>query len=365
MNLRTIKSNVVRCLHPADPTETTQRIANRLYQNRVITQRNGDADSDWTKAERIRKNKVRQLLFWLNQPCIWTEKQVAEPVAQWVNRTELFQIFERLNPTLEALGVIAIPIVLFFAARSYEESLLQRELNYQTLLEERELERSQQQAINDYLNQLSNILIEIEGSFRDPKNSELRILITTTTLTLLSDPNLDGVRKGQAIKFLSQMGLIQGNSNEEAIVSLESADLSISENNFGESGISVHGTILSNADLRGANLSNADLRGADLSNADLRGANLQRAVMGDANVKKSDNVKGNRRLTLDITIAASLDGTNLAGTDLYGVDLSDYMGLTQSQLESAYLCRTTLPEGLTLNPDRDCERLSYEVRRET
>ena len=78
---------------------------------------------------------------------------------------DLFKIIERLSPTLEALGVIAIPLVLFFATQRYQDGV-----------EQRELEKLQQETVANYLNQLSTILLDVDGDLRDPQNEKLRTL---------------------------------------------------------------------------------------------------------------------------------------------------------------------------------------------
>ncbi|MEM8611160.1 MAG: pentapeptide repeat-containing protein [Cyanobacteria bacterium P01_H01_bin.105] len=383
MNLRTIKSNVARWLRPTDKTETTRKIANRLYRNRAITQRNGDADGDWKTAERIRKNAVWRLLFWLNQPCIWTEKQVVEPVAHWVDRADLFRIIARLSPTLEALGVIAIPLVLFLASQRYQENLQQREL-----------EKLQQQTVTSYLNQLSTILLEVEGDLRDPQNQELRTLTTATTLTLLRDPNLNSPRKGQVIKFLAQMGLVtrkivygpQQPESQVVTISLKGADLGYADLGFADlnfadfsfanlvganlrssnligvtlvgtnldfanlnfaklSGATLVGTNLDFAKLHGTNLVSANMVGADLASANLMAANLAGANLVEANLYNTDLTRA------DLSFA-KLDRANLGFAALYGAD-----NLTESQVQVAYLCETQLPQDIRLDPNRDCETL--------
>ncbi|MBE7384405.1 MAG: pentapeptide repeat-containing protein [Leptolyngbya sp. SIO1E4] len=450
---------------PKNSTEAIREIAERLYLNRQARGEAGDAESDWAKAERIAKSPIRSRLFHVHQRFIWVEKQAIEPTARWVERADLFRIIEKLSPTIEALGVIAIPLVLFFAAQSYEERLLQREQTYQENVRQQELERSQQQAVTDYLNQLSTILLDMEGDLDDSQNEGLRTLTTATTLTLLRDPNLDGNRKGQVIEFLSQMNLVQrefvyGPQRPEdtvPIISLRTADLSsadlrgtdlsnadlsfadlsfanlrradlffadlsfanlrradlfladLSDADLSGADLSdaiLHSADLSNADLfladlsdadlSDANLSGADLRFADLSGADLSGANLSNADLFLADLSLADllfadlsgaNLSGANLSGADLSFAnlrradlffADLSGANLSGAFLSGANLSgadlrfanlrradlrfaDLSGANLSgaflggaEFAEAYLCETQLPEGIDLDPNRDC-----------
>ncbi len=86
---------------------------------------------------------------------------------------------------------------------------------------------------------------------------------------------------------------------------------------------------LRDADLRGLNLSSGDL-----SNSDLRDANLMAVNFTQAN----------------------LSNTNLSGAIMYGVDLTDanlYRARARyAFLDSARVCRTTIPSGV--QSDRDC-----------
>ncbi|WP_346293958.1 pentapeptide repeat-containing protein [Sphaerothrix gracilis] len=371
MNRFKIKFPRRRSQTAKDPTEKTRAIAERLYRNRQVMKRSGSAEDDWAKAERIVRSPVRRLLLHLNQPLIHIEKRAIEPTARWVDRADLFRIIERLSPTLEALGVIAIPLVLFFAAQSYEESLRQQEL-----------EQLQQQAVTDYLNQLSTILLELDGSLGDPQNAELRTLTTATTLTLLRDPNLDGNRKGQIIGFLSEMRLVQrkilyGPQRPEdtvPLIRLRSADLvGVDLRNADLSGADLSHADLSHAslifvDLSGADLSHADLRNADLIFVDLSHADLIFVDLRNADLRNAGfviNGRGGADLRGADLRGADLRGADLRGVDLHGADLRrtnlsnadlrEIDTLAQPQLENSYLCETQFPSGVNLNPNRDCD----------
>jgi hypothetical protein len=113
----------------------------------------------------------------------------------------------------------------------------------------------------------------------------------------------DGVRKASVVRLLIETDIIK-----RLKVSLEGADLT-------------------GADLSVASLQRADLNGAKLSVANLLGADLS---------------------------VASLQGADLNGANLSGADLSSAKGLTKEQLEEAYLCETTLPKGIDMDPNRDC-----------
>lgn len=270
-----------------------------------------NADEDWQKAEHIYNSSVRQLLFWINQPFLRLEKKIVEPIAAWADRADLFRLAERISPVIEAFGVIAIPMVLFFATQSYQESL-----------QSQEMERLQQQAVKDYLEQLSTILLDAEGDLREPQNERLRTVTTAATLTLLREPNLDGERKGQIIKFLSQMELINSKDiygplrPEDKIptLSLSQADLS-------------------NANLSDINLTFADLSYANMTNTSLAGANLSKANLQNADLENSTI---SIFVKTDPVVMIRLDPANLSGVNLSYANLS-HANLTGTNLSGANL----------------------------
>lgn len=81
------------------------------------------------------------------------------------------------------------------------------------------------------------------------------------------------------------------------------------------------------ATLRGADLSNCDLTMADFSNADLEGANLRRANVNGARFTNANVV--NADLTNARAWDVVLDGANLQGAKLKGIDGDSFQGVGQ------------------------------------
>ena len=161
--------------------------------------------------------------------------------------------------------------------------------------EEREIaeERTQETALQTYLDQMSKLLID-KALASDPK-PETKDVARIWTLTIVRRVN--GERKGIVVRFLHESNLIQGSN---PIVSLEDADLTGAalgmaklmgvtlhrgeplggETRIGgphrcvPSGANLFGVDLCAAKLSRANLSRAILAEADLTGADLSGANL-------------------------------------------------------------------------------------------
>ena len=105
-------------------------------------------------------------------------------------------------------------------------------------------QRTQDEALQAYLDQMGQLLLDKDRPLRQSKeDDEVRTLARARTLTLLS--RLDRARKRSTVQFLYESGLVD---KERRIVDLTGADLSR------------------------ANLRDADLGGADLRDADLRDA---------------------------------------------------------------------------------------------
>ncbi len=141
----------------------------------------------------------------------------------------------------------------------------------------------------------------------------------------------------------------------------------------------LQGAVLTVANLQGARMERANLQEADLSGANLQGAvleeaNLQGAVLTVANLQDAHlqgvNLEGAVLEWVNLQ-GAFLSGANLQGAvlsgatklqdaHLEGVNLEGALNLTQDQLALAKLCRTTLPQGITLDPNRDCEELGVD-----
>jgi len=102
--------------------------------------------------------------------------------------------------------------------------------------------------------------------------------------------------------------------------------------------------------LEGISLENCNLRSSDFVNVSLTeipliGANLTNASLVEANLQGVDL----KNVNLD---KARVDKANLADADL-----SQAKNITEEQLGKAILCRTKLPTGIELDPNRDCNKI--------
>jgi uncharacterized protein YjbI with pentapeptide repeats len=282
----------------------------------------GSPEDDWLKAihslqqERARRwrKPIRKLFFRLNQPLIWLEKQVIEPIAEWFDRAAIFKIIEKLSPIIEAVGVLLIPLAVWCSSQLY-----------QVQKDKQEKATRQQEAIKTYLNQLTTTFLD--GNIQ--QNPNLQKVTRSSTLALLQDPNMTGNGKGQVITFLSEIGLITQEKKETQkpaknpatpILSLSKADLNYAT--------------LRDAKLFGAKLFDAKLFGADLRDADLRDADLSYATLRDADL-------GGAKLFGADLVGAKLNGVFRLGGCFSGCDYS-YAKLSGADLSFAKLSNADL-----------------------
>ena len=174
--------------------------------------------------------------------------------------------------------------------------------------------RAQDEALQAYLDQMSDMLIATQGPpslYKAHPGDGLSEVARARTLIVLT--RLDGSRKARVLRFLYEAGLI---TKGKRVLALGTADLR-------------------RADLSEAFLAQVDLRTADLGGADLRRTNLHRGYMSGVNLNGAD-LRG-----------AYLGRTNLNGAYLPGADLSDAKGVTNDQLHKTTrsLERATMPSG--------------------
>jgi len=256
--------------------DVIKQVAEELAQNRRLRGEQSHPEKDLEIAHEITQSPWKTTWFATNRGLIKLEKKCIEPFSRWLKRSAIFDIFEHLGPSLEAVGVLLIPCVLFWASCTQEN---QREIQ--------ETERLQQDKVQDYLGRLTEIFLNIDGDIRDDKNKQITELIEASTLNLLKDPDLDEQSKGEIISTLSIMNLIQGepvnDTGEDTSEDKNPPIISLEGMNFRNTDLrdlDLKQTILSNANfnqsfLRSADLKGSIIRGTDFRDADFRNANLR------------------------------------------------------------------------------------------
>lgn len=224
---------------PQFSDDEIQQRAYKIYQARCAASGEPNADRQEAiqqlKQERSKKPN-RSAFSWLSRSLTRLEQGAIEPTAKWLDKADIFRIIEKISPIIEAIGIIAIPVAIWWFSETSQEAKEQQEKAIRA-----------QTAVQNYLNQLSDILTT--GKLEADEG--LQTIVRASTLALLDNPDLQpdldldeeenwrNDRKGQTIGYLYEAGLLQINSGQkESVISLSNADLS-------------------SADLSGANLSDA------------------------------------------------------------------------------------------------------------
>lgn len=314
--------------------------------------KNGSPESDCHEVEeqlkqeiinRAKNNTLHQFLFNVNQPLIKLEKDVWEPIDDWLKNAAIIQIFAKLSPILEAIGVLLIPVVIWLFTHNNEQ-----------IKEQQQKEMWAQQAVENYLAQISYIVAQDKLE----ENGDLKKIIRATTLTLFKSPHLqinperkEKDRKKEVIEFLLEMNLIKKSPKfglNKSAISLQEINLSrVNLQSAKLPEVDLYGVDLYGANLKEVNLHKASLHGANLKGANLRSAKLSRtnlgwAVLSEANLSET-NLSESYLFRANLS-GANLSGANLSRANLFGADLSgaDLSGANLS--EALYTDKNTKPE---------------------
>jgi len=222
------------------------------------------------------------------------------------------------------LDLLIIPAVLAAGGRWFNQ-------RQQARAEMSETQRAQDEALQAYLDRMSELLMDKDLHKQKGDYDEPRVTARAHTLAVLD--RLDAKRKRTVLLFLREARLI--NRYEYCppdharkvtyfphYVGLEGADLSGADlegarliSTSGKEPISLKGANLEGAKLSGAILQGAELCEADLSKADLSGADLKPADLSGVEPKPTDVSETNLSHT-------DLSGANLSGATLRDADLS-------------------------------------------
>jgi Pentapeptide repeats (8 copies) len=163
-------------------------------------------------------------------------------------------------------------------------------------------QRGQDDALQAYLDQIGQLLLDEERSLRESKvGDEERTFARARTKEVLW--KLSPHRKRNVLQFLYEACLIK---RDNKVIDLSGADL--------------RNAYLWKLDLKNADLTGTDIKGANLSEAKLSGADLRGSMLGRADLREAN---------------------------LVGVDLSNAKEWTEDQLIAAHLEGATMPNGHT------------------
>ena len=329
------RKQVFKQIHDEARHKDCEKVAYLLWE--ADGKPEGNGERYYLEAQRRLKG-FRWRLYQLHQPFISLEKKVIEPADRWADRANIFQFFSKISPILEALGVLAIPFVIL----AFEFRQERRQQQFEERIISAQADVRQQQAVREYLSQVTTIHLETDQGKKLREDEELQKLLEANTLALFNELSVredtrqdsdddekfnlkawERDRKGQVVEFLFGLSWINNSKdseNKEPLVSLSKADLS--------------GANLSKADLSEANLSEANLSEANLSEAELSEAELSLANLSLANLSEAD-------LSLANLSRAKLSEAKLSEAKLFGADLSG-ANLSRADLSGANLSRADL-----------------------
>jgi uncharacterized protein YjbI with pentapeptide repeats len=283
--------------------------------------------------------------------------QRAQPSEAWTRRNSGGMTLRNWLPIVSAL---LVPVVIALGIWAITWQL--QKLENQRAEVERELaeQRAQDEALQAYLDQMSQLMLErklLEAEPGDPVHTLAQARTSTAILRLDAEHNESVthflIDSGLAVRSEASARLLRGSTLSHAKLSgahLPNADLGDAD----LSGADLSNALLLNAnlivaDLSGADLSNALLDNADLvadlSNADLSGASLLGADLSDGNLFSADlreaNLLGANLIGADLS-EANLNGANLENANLVGAN-----GITNAELEqqAVSLVGTDMPNG--------------------
>ena len=285
-----------------------QRIAYKLYTNRIRSSRSGNQDDDWKQAGELQRNPVRLALLYLNSSLISVEKQWVEPCDRYLQNASIFNILNLLS----SLGLI-LAVASFIAGQD---------------------QRHEQEVFTAWQTITSAAGQSGSGGRREAleflHSRPLRFPWFCRTWSAYSDLSCLFRQPRQRLAGLDvgvdfDEGDLGGEGAFLAEVRLPGADL--------------FGANLEGANLLGANLERAFLLGANLERAYLLGANLERAFLRSANLERANLLGAN--LERAFLLGANLERAFLVGANLEGA----YLG------SAIYNDRTTWPDGFTPPPE--------------
>lgn len=234
-------------------------------------------------------------------------------------------------------------IVGFWLSSVQNSNQQQSQATLQRLLEE---QRAQNTALQAYLDQMGNLLLEKDLANSEPAGP-LQAVAQAQTQTVLRSLGPDGKRT--VVLFLHEANLICAQCEEQPVIFLFNADLrGVDLSREILANASLVGAYMEGADLSNATLNNSGLGAVDLSEADLGGAQMFTTYMYGADMENA-NLQG-ADLTDSTLVGVRLKGANLTDAELEGVDLS-YADLRDAKVSQEQLRACKSLEGTSLPGD--------------
>lgn len=320
--------------------DRVKAIAYRVYLNRQLRQRSGNAHSDWQTAEALAQKPLKRILFWSHSGFLALCKVGCRSTKFVVWDIPKWGIFSL--PKLEWVKLLAVPLVIAAAG-----SIITR--NFQR-------EAEQNRILKEYFALLETFTFE-QGLLDEPLDSGVVLLARGRTVAALRE--LDLSRRQQLIAFLqaSDLATVEFEQNsedfQEPIISFKNQDLSeLDLKDMNLSQLDFRSVSLRETNLRNNYFAESDFDDANLWKANLRGTYLEGVQLQNALLIEA-NLQGARLVNVNLQ-GAYLKDANLRGAEFTGADLSGVKGMTEDQLAEAILCKTILPKYLAMDGNRDC-----------
>lgn len=262
----------------------------------------------------------------------------------------------------QLLVSISIPIVILLAGQIFTTQSNEKQQKLADAKQKDEVLKSYVESIKTLLLDKDHPMLD-ETQGRHSKN--IAQALTFIVLRQLNDKQVNenqaNERKGVLIKFLMESNLITTPNSPIVLKRCDLSDADFSAAYLGAANLTAAnfmGAHLKNANFSDAILTNASLDVANLSGANLSGAKLTNATLSTA------NLSGAKLIGADLS-NADFSNANLSKAILLATDLRTTNGtITKQQLEGQdppLLCNVALSKEVSVNPDRDCDRLPQEL----
>jgi Pentapeptide repeats (8 copies) len=192
------------------------------------------------------------------------------------------------------LLIVPFALVVISFVFTMQQDARQQAIEDKRAEAERDLaeQRAQDEALQAYLDQMSNLLLE-KNLRESEEDSEVRTLARARTLTVLG--RLDTSRKTEVMRFLSEADLVGSVDGRDPVIGLMDADLS---------GANLYDAYLYEVKLSGADLSRANLYSAAVTQEQLDQARfLEGVIMPDGTINAERYATREFKPTLSFNIS--------------------------------------------------------------
>jgi uncharacterized protein YjbI with pentapeptide repeats len=327
----------------------------------------GSPEDDWEQAIQELESELSS-----SKRVTYIALRTTQQVLDWTGFKEkkLWDFLQLLFVPL-VLAIVGVGFQQFAKEREYSQQKADREREQlqqradkereqlqQRADKEKELEvandRERQKILSDYFDQMA-VLLQQKLLYVSVE-SEIFSIAQSKTVTALQ--SLDPRRQQAIIQYLEAAGLNLLDSKKGLLYESRMSKVDLRKGNFS-------GSVFKNSDfslsrLSGIDFSGAVMRGSDLNSSDLTGAKLGGIDLSQANLRGTGLVSSDLRvanlISADLT-GADLTGADLTGANLAAANLEEVKNLTESQLSSAYLCKTSLPPMFEVLANKDCQEL--------